>query len=472
MSMINKPSILAFVLVNIIATWPSKAAETPCTQNQVDGTTIPTTKHYVFPAQSVVPFYQWENDNGYCGEVSMMQAGLNNGQWISQYNARLVCGVGLAQSGPPANNDSWCSNHKNIPDYNAQLLIEDQRTDVVVTGTNPYARAAVCLANSRLSGTTYPYWKNNGSTNVGLPGYMEYMSWVKSEVIAGHQVTVGVLVKYGSDPQYDHEVSVYEIGTNYDPTDPTFHPDDVLYFDDHGGYTLVGKNLNKGNPAIPYGAGADTTGCTPYKFGYTFGSLPQTRKAANVGSAQAYSIIIPGVSPTYTSTGENGYLETKAITGHNYGFSVSGAMDNSNGGPSLLPIQLSIIGPTYTNLLANPQDPIADWQYENSMIGTDIFGAICTNTAPQYPMKPMNLRVTVSGLTAGVLYNLYEYDPKSPAEIASKVPNGNFNYSYKNLNMGSRTQFQVPTGTTTFSKIVTTQSDQIVFFRAVPASAP
>jgi hypothetical protein len=52
------------------------------------------------------------------------------------------------------------------------------------------------------------------------------------------------------------------------------------------------------------------------------------------------------------------------------------------------------------------------------------------------------------------------------------VPNGNFNYSYKNLNMGSRTQFQVPTGTTTFSKIVTTQSDQIVFFRAVPASAP
>ena len=90
--MINKPSILPFLLVNIIAAWPSKAAETPCTQTQVDGTTIPTTKHYVFPAQSVVPFYQWENDNGYCGEVSMMQAGLNNGQWMSQYNARLVCG--------------------------------------------------------------------------------------------------------------------------------------------------------------------------------------------------------------------------------------------------------------------------------------------------------------------------------------------------------------------------------------------
>jgi hypothetical protein len=80
--------------------------------------------------------------------------------------------------------------------------------------------------------------------------------------------------------QYDHEVYVTAIGTNHLPIDATYYDDDVLYFDDHGGYALVGNNLNKGNPAIPYGAGSDNNGCTPYNFGYTFGSLAQTRKGA------------------------------------------------------------------------------------------------------------------------------------------------------------------------------------------------
>ena len=137
----------------------------------------------------------------------MMQAGLNSGQWMSQFNARLVCGASLpppnsttplSQSGP----DGWCSSHKNLPNYNAQLLIEDPNSTngVSVSGPNPYANAATCLANSRLSGTTYPYWKNSGQTNAGLGGYKDYMSWVKSEVIHGHQVTIGVLVKVAQIP--------------------------------------------------------------------------------------------------------------------------------------------------------------------------------------------------------------------------------------------------------------------------------
>jgi len=44
-------------------------------------------------------FYQWANNNGYCGEVDLIQAGLNNGQWMSQYDARLVCCSGLGQAG-------------------------------------------------------------------------------------------------------------------------------------------------------------------------------------------------------------------------------------------------------------------------------------------------------------------------------------------------------------------------------------
>lgn len=474
MPLINKPLILALVLVNtIVAVPPIEAAESNCTQNRVDGTTKPNRTWYLSPTQgvvssypqTVVPFYQWENDNGYCGEVSMMQAGLNSGQWMSQFNARLVCGTGLSQSGP----GSWCSSHKNLPDYNAQLLIEDPNTGV--SGPNPYANAAACLANSQLSGKTYPYSTGFRSANLGLSGYQDFLSWVKSEVIAGHQVTIGVLVKSGTDPQYDHEVSVINIGTNHGTTDSTYYDDDVLYFDDHGGYTLVGNNLNKGNPAIPYGAGTDTKGCTPHVFGYTFGSLAQTRKEANASSAQAYSIIIPGVYPTYTSTGEDGYLGTTPITGHNYGFSVSGAIDTSN---ELLPIQLSIPSATYTNKVANPQDPVAGWQYENSMIGTDIYGMSCTNTPPKYWMVPLTLQVTVSGLIPGNQYNLYEYDfsgfngSPSGSAAALAVPTGDFN-SHASV-AAHITQFTA--NGTTYSQTVTRTSNQIVVFRAVPVTAP
>jgi hypothetical protein len=181
------------------------SGQSDCTQTRVDGTTIPDSTSFIYPSQNVVPFYQWENNNGYCGEVSMMQAGLNNGQWMSQFNARLVCGTGLSQSGP----DNWCGEHHNIPNYNAQLLIEDPDTNV--SGADPYANAATCLANFRLAGKTYPY---STGFNSNIAGYKDYMSWVKSEVITGNQVTVAVLWKYGTDPQYDHTVSVVKIGTN------------------------------------------------------------------------------------------------------------------------------------------------------------------------------------------------------------------------------------------------------------------
>ena len=71
----NNIFIPALVLVNAIIAVPAiEAAESNCTQNRVDHTTIPSTAYMIRPAQNqnVLPFYQWENDNGYCGEVSMI----------------------------------------------------------------------------------------------------------------------------------------------------------------------------------------------------------------------------------------------------------------------------------------------------------------------------------------------------------------------------------------------------------------
>jgi hypothetical protein len=457
---------LLLVLGLVTATTWCQAAEPNCTQNRLDGTKPPKTQFQIYPAQTVVPFYQWQSNNGYCGEASMIQAGLNHGQWMSQFHARLVCGTGLLQSGPRG----WCKAHNNQPHHNAQLLLETPGTGV--TGNYTYANAPECFANGRLAGNPYPYLTGFKSTNVGITGYQDYLSWIKSEVIAGHQVTIGVLLQGGDDPQYDHIVSVTAIGTNHSTSDPSYYGDDVLYFDDHGLYNLDGDEPGDVNPAIPMGAGRDNTRCTPYIFGYTFDSLARTRAEANRSSAQAYSIIVPGVFPTDTITGGDGENSSVTITGHNYGFSVSGAIDTSAGGPYLVPIKVTIPIATYTHGRANPRDPKAGWQYENSMIGSAQDGSSCTNTAPKFSMKPFVLKATLSGLTPGIVYNLYEYTfnaiKGTGTAAALAVPTQNFN---QNAAMATRrTQFKATKST--YTHRVSRTSKQIVVFRAVPVSAP
>jgi hypothetical protein len=454
----NCALILVCALAALITVNNAGAAEPDCGQQLVDGTTPPTTSFYIYPRQPLRPFYQWENNDGYCGEVSMMQAGLNNGQWMSQFNARLVCGTGLSQSGPPG----ACSAHSGQVDYNAQLLIESPGTGV--SGPNTYANAALCLSNSRLNATTYDYLAQSS----GVAGYEQYMSWVKQQVIAGHQVTIAVLLNGGSDPQYDHEVAVIKIGTNHDPTDPTYYPDDVVYFDDHGVYTLSGKWFTS-NPAIPPGAGSDATGCTPYVFGYTFGSLANTRVGANGKNAQAYSIILPGDRTIHTFTGGSGYDTVPIIGPHNYGFSVAGPEDESG---ETLPVALTIVGPTVTGGIQNPLDPVAGYNYENSMIGTSVWGESCTNKLPHAWMTNFVLQATMSGLTPGVTYNLYEYEFSSVegegSAAALRVPVRDFN-----ANAALATHVTTFTAvSSTYEQTVTTTSDKIVVFRGLPASAP
>lgn len=435
-----------------------------CTQNRVDGTSIPTTTFTISPAKSVTPYYQWNNNLGYCGEVSLIQAGMNQGQWMSQYQARLLCGSGLSQSGP----EGGCARHKSRPNFNAQLLLEPRGKGT--SGRRAFSSAQVCLSNARLVSTAYPSLSGYKRPNVGLSGFQDYMTWIKAEVIAGHQVTMGVLMADGDDPQYDHIVTVTGIGTNHSVSDASYYGDDVLLFDDHGLYSLQGNQAGT-NPAIPLGAGEDAMGCTPYVFGYTFDSLGATRKTANARDAQAYSILIPGVTPTYTLAGGDGYKTVTRITGHNYAFSVSAAIDHSAGGPFLVPIRLSIPEATVTNGIPNPRDPKAGWQYENAMIGQSETGEGCTNIPPAFPMSPLPLQVDLFGLTPGVSYNLYEYDLPGLTETgpaALGVPTENFN---ANASRASRV-IHLTAKTSTYTTSVSRRSDQIIVFRAVPASAP
>ena len=51
----------------------------------------------------IPPRYQWEHNGGYCGETSMISAGLYYGQYLSQYDVRTIASPGMA---PPLPSDS------------------------------------------------------------------------------------------------------------------------------------------------------------------------------------------------------------------------------------------------------------------------------------------------------------------------------------------------------------------------------
>jgi hypothetical protein len=467
----------------------------PCTQHNIDGTTAPTTTNYIYPRVPLQPFYQWANNNGYCGEVDLIQAGLNNGQWMSQYDARLVCGSGLGQVGT-------CK--KSTPNFNAQILMEVPNTGVSGT-TEAWSSMPTCAANMRLNATYYPYQGvaaqqpaagcyGSSASAASCPGYQSYMSWVKQQVINGYQVSVAILIAAvdgGSSDQYDHEVSVVKIGTNHSPTDPTYYPDDVLYIDDHGNWNIEnGKTNATTYDAIPWGINGtnNSTSCTPYVFGYSFAALGMTDAQADK-STQAYEIVLPAPESIKTETGGSGSSSVTITGPNNYAVAVTGVSDTYG---ETVPVVLnaqsnpgSMISST-TGGVPNPQDPIAGLDYENPFIGTSTTGGSCVNTEPSSWMTNFGLQPTISGLTAGVTYNLYEYQFNSPASdtlggngtwagtaaAALAVPITAFN---ANSAPGGSTPYNTVTtftaaGSTYLPNELVTTSDQIVVYRAVPAS--
>jgi len=477
-----------------------QASVEPCNQSLIDQLP-PTTSSYIYPRVPVQPFYQWQNNYGYCGEVSLLQAMLNNGEWMSQYDVRLVCGSGLGQTGAPVTTNAYCSGNSQTPNYNAQVLFEEPNTGVGGT-TEAWSSMSQCAANAGLNSISYPYQgvaaqqpasectgKNASSA---CPGYQSYMSWVKQQVINGYQVSVPVVINslVSSGDQYDHEVAVIKIGTNHSVTDPTYYPDDVLYIEDHGNFWYNGSGATQSTaPATPPGAGSNTTECTPYVFGYTFAEMGKTDAQA-AKSKDVYSIVLPANTAIDTQTGMNGMNSGKgsevSITGpNNYAVAVTGVLDTYG---ETVPVRLTaspqpgaIVGPTYTDGAENPQDPLAGYDYENPFIGTKTDEEGCTNNPPSSWMTNFVLQATVSGLTPGVAYNLYEYQFNSPTTTdtlggngtwagttaaALKVPVTAFN---GNASLAkSVTAFTA--GASTYAAVgVATTSDQMVVFRAVPA---
>ena len=253
------------------------------------------------------PRVQWNANFGYCGEMSFVSAGLNYGQYISQYDARAIAS-------------------RNTRQYleSSQLLL----------GVNDIAAAkAMHLTAVAKQATT-----------------ASFLPWVKSNVVAGHPVIIGVFMNqsrfYGTanlnagDTEYDHIVTVTGITSTRPLTGPTaYYADDVLTFNDNGLWAPGGQPQNV--------------------FSYAFGTLPATRQQANTKTGPVYSL----------------------KKGLNYGIAITGIIDLSR---ETVPVRLT----TSTN----------------AEIPAMVNGS---NTRPA--AKPVTLTVTVSSLKPGTTYNLYRY---------------------------------------------------------------
>jgi hypothetical protein len=180
---------------------------------------------------------QWYNNNGYCGEVSIIISGLLFGQYFSQFDTRTIAA-------------HYSSNNP----QHVELQMGDNSD--IYTATQ-----------MRLK---YLEWDNT------VRNTKSFLQWVKQQTILGFPVSIGVFMNqylfgnlpYTGAPEYEHIVTVVSVTSNYD--DNLYHDEDLLVFTDHG---LWGAYP-------PY----------PYLFNFTFKSFQGTRAYANLPTSPVYTL--------------------------------------------------------------------------------------------------------------------------------------------------------------------------------------
>ena len=212
---------------------------------------VPASSPNQFLLQAMPVRFQWFANNGYCGEVSLISAGLKYGQYVSQYTVRKTIG--------------------------------SQADDQVLLGVNDDAAAEALHLQ-------YVQW-NQQNTHA-------FLTWVKAYVLNGYPVIMGVYTNeclfYGKcksssgDSEYDHIVPVLGILSSQPLTPPSLPPSpllpyigsDSIIFSDNGLQGPVDNPIHP--PCLPNPA-------NPYQFTYTFDQFQATRAQANKNN-QWYSL--------------------------------------------------------------------------------------------------------------------------------------------------------------------------------------
>ena len=345
-------SLIAAVAVATVSVAPATAMapESPATRYASD--------------LGIAPRLQWNANFGYCGEVSFISAGMHYGQYTSQWTARS-----LASPGTPQTQEE------------SQLLI----------GVNDVAAAE----RMRLQAVPFDSESQRSTRS--------YLTWVKSMVLRGYPVIIGVLMNMSDtgdesagSSEYDHIVPVTGIRSRSPLSvgDRRYRPTDAIAFSDNG---LDGS-------AAPSSA----------MFRYAFQAFQRSRGQANDPDAPAYSLLDRPM---------------------NYATAVTGVRDPD--------------GVTIPVRLTSSSDG------EGAQDGDRL-------EAPPAP-RAIDLTATVTIPDASRGYNVYLYDD------FDKVPVRDFNASAANAVQS----WTIPPGSgATWSKTISTMSNQTRVFRAVPVAAP
>ncbi|MBI2810170.1 MAG: hypothetical protein HYX67_05000 [Candidatus Melainabacteria bacterium] len=277
------------------------------------------------------PRYQWDNNSGYCGEVSLISAGLYYGQYNSQYDARTYA-------------------INKTPQNKGQLLLGKNDTT---------AAAKMHLKTTEYSGQTT----------------QEFLAWVKQNVVKGYPVAIGIYTNEyifysdtnpdAGDPEYDHIVPVKGIVSNHPISDPNYYPDDILYFNDNGLY---------GDPSNPQ-----------YTFRYTFQEFQATREQANAPTGNIYSVRDDGPNYGIAITGimdlNNDTLPVQLATDVN--FENPQIKDGTNTRPTPMTINLTV---TVSNL--EPNVPYVLYRYNQmASVPNSQFNAQASAAYEKWPFQ-------------------------------------------------------------------------------------
>ena len=187
----------------------------------------------------IAPRLQWNSNYGYCGETSFISAGMYFGQYTSQWTARNAASPGVPQT-----------------EEESQLLL----------GVNDVDAAEAM----RLQAVEFDS-ESQQSTR-------QYLTWVKSMVVRGFPVIIGVFLNMDDDSsdgqsEYDHIVPVLGVGSQAPllAANRTYRATDVISFSDNA---LLDGNTSP-NAAV---------------FRYRFGPFQKSRSQANDPDGETYAL--------------------------------------------------------------------------------------------------------------------------------------------------------------------------------------
>lgn len=162
-----------------------------------------TTDHRYVQTLDIAPRLQWNANFGYCGETSLISAGMYFGQYTSQWTVRSLASPGIPQT-----------------EQGSQLLL----------GVNDLEAAGAM----RLAATSFASDRQTSTPH--------FLTWVKSMALRNRPVIIGVFLNMArsggeppGDPEYDHIVPVLGVASmaKLSANDRRYRPTDLLTFSDN-----------------------------------------------------------------------------------------------------------------------------------------------------------------------------------------------------------------------------------------------